>query len=312
MVPVIELRKVSKRFGERAVLRGLDLCVPARSVFGFLGNNGAGKSTTIRLITGLLHADGGEVLVGGRDLRRHRLEVLRQVGCIVDAPALYPNLTAGEFLRIGCGIRRLPASETGRVLELVQLLDAGRTRIAHFSLGMKQRLALAHALLGEPALLVLDEPSNGLDPHGILEMRELLRRLPERAGCTVFVSSHQLDEVEKMATHVALLQDGVLASQGRVDVLTGAGTGVLEVETGDAGHALGVLRACDYDARKLDGTRLEVHRVERAHADRVHATLVHAGVRLFQSTWRQPTLEQWFLGATSGAANVTSTETPCS
>ena len=311
MEPVIELRKVSKRFGPRTVLKELDLLVPKQSVFGFLGNNGAGKSTTIRLITGLLQADGGEVLVNGRDVRRHRMEVLQQIGCIVDAPALYPNLTAAEFLRIGCAVKRLPRAEGGRVLELVNLAGTGKARIAHFSLGMKQRLALAHALLGQPALLVLDEPSNGLDPHGILEMRDLLRRLPERTGCTVFVSSHQLDEVEKMATHVALLQDGVLASQGRVDVLTGAGTGVLEVETGDAGHALDVLRARDYDARKIDATRLEVHRVERAHADLVHATLVHAGVRLFQSAWRQPTLEQWFLNATKGAA-TTDVETPCS
>jgi ABC-2 type transport system ATP-binding protein len=304
MEAVIELRKVSKRFGARPVLQGLDLVVPGGSVFGFLGNNGAGKSTTIRLITGLLHADGGAVLVGGRDVRRHRIEVLRQVGCIVDGPALYPNLTASEFLRVGCGIKRLPPSEIGRVLEVVNLAGTGRTRIAHFSLGMKQRLALAHALLGQPRLLVLDEPTNGLDPHGILELRTLLRALPARSDCTVFVSSHQLDEVEKMATHVALLQGGVLASQGRVDVLTGMGAGVLDVEIGDAGHAVAVLKARDYDVRQLGATRVEVYRVERSHSDAVHAALVHAGVRLFQSSWRQPTLEQWFLRATANNAEA--------
>ena len=308
MEPVIELRKVSKRFGGRTVLRELDLCVPPRSVFGFLGNNGAGKSTTIRLITGLLQADGGQVLVGGRDLRSHRIEILREIGCIVEAPALYPNLTAPEFLRIGCAIKRLPRREIGRVLELVKLADAGKTRIAHFSLGMKQRLALAHALLGQPRLLVLDEPTNGLDPHGILDMRTLLRALPEAGDCTVFVSSHQLDEVEKMATHVALLRDGVLASQGRVDALTALQAGVLDMEIGDAGHAAAVLAAHDYEVRLLDQRRLEVHRVERAQLDVVHAALVHAGVRLFQSTYRQPTLEQWFLRATAGATP----ETPCS
>lgn len=308
MEAVIELREVSKRFGNRQVLSGLELRVPRLSVFGFLGNNGAGKSTTIRLITGLLQADSGEVLVYGRDLRRHRIEVLQQIGCIVDAPALYPNLTAAEFLRIGCVIKRLPAGEIGRVLELVRLGEAGGTRIAHFSLGMKARLALAHALLGQPRLLVLDEPSNGLDPQGIQEMRALLRGLPAAAGCTVFVSSHQLDEVEKMATHVALLKDGALASQGRVDELTGSGAGVLEIETADAGHAVAVLDARGYAARAASGTLLAVHGVARERADLVHALLVHAGVRLFQSQYRRPTLEQWFLRA-SGAQQA---ESACS
>jgi ABC-type Na+ transport system ATPase subunit NatA len=182
MEPVIELRNVSKRFGTHTVLERLDLAVPRHSVFGFLGNNGAGKSTTIRLVTGLLQADSGEVLVNGRDLRTHRTEVLQGIGCIVDGPALYPNLNAAEFLRIGCAIKRLPRAEIGRVLELVSLRDTGGTRIAHFSLGMKARLALAHALLGQPRLLVLDEPANGLDPHGILEMRARLRCPPDRPG----------------------------------------------------------------------------------------------------------------------------------
>jgi ABC-2 type transport system ATP-binding protein len=197
------------------------------------------------------------------------------------------------------------------VLELVGLGAAGKLRIAHFSLGMKARLALAHALLGQPRLLVLDEPANGLDPQGILDMRALLRSLPQEADCTVFVSSHQLDEVEKMATDVALLKDGVLASQGRVDVLTGQQDPVLEMEVGDAAHALAVLRARHYDARLAADNRLEVHRIERGAADAVHAALVHAGVRLFQSRFRQPTLEQWFLRAAS-TTNAVQPEAICS
>jgi ABC-type multidrug transport system ATPase subunit len=286
MDAVIELRQVVKRFGSRTVLAGLDLSVPRHSVFGFLGNNGAGKSTTIRLVTGLLQPDGGEVLVNGLDMRRHRLAVLRQTGCIVDAPALYPNLDAGDFLRIGCAIRRLPKREIGRVLELVGLGAAGRLRVAHYSLGMKARLALAHALLGQPRLLDAD--------------------------CTVFVSSHQLDEVEKIATDVALLRDGKLASQGRVDVLTGMAAPVLEIEVGDAAPALAVLRARGYDARQGgDDNCVEVHRIERGAADAVHAALVHADVRLFQSRFRQPTLEQWFLRATS-ATTTPQPEAICS
>lgn len=299
---VIALRKVAKRFGTHQVLHDIDLEVPRGSVFGFLGNNGAGKSTTIRLITGLLRADAGDVLVLERDVRRQRMDILRDIGCIVDAPALYPNLTADEFLQIGCAIKRLPRSEIGRVLDVVQLAGAARTRVGHFSLGMKQRLALAHALLGKPALLVLDEPANGLDPHGIQDIRRLLRSLPESAGCTVFLSSHQLDEVEKVATHVALLQDGTIASQGPIASLMGADSGVLAIEAGDAGRAAEVLRGGRYDARKVGDNALEVHRMAREEAEHVHAMLIHAGISLFQSIYRQPTLEQWFMRSTSTLA----------
>ena len=303
---VIELRKVGKRLGTRQVLHDIDLHVPRGSVFGFLGNNGAGKSTTIRLITGLLHADAGDVLVLGRDVRRQRIDILREIGCIVDAPSLYPNLTADEFLRIGCAIKRLPRAEIGRVLDVVQLARSATMRIGHFSLGMKQRLALAHALLGKPTLLVLDEPANGLDPHGIQEIRALLRSLPESAGCTVFLSSHQLDEVEKVATHVALLQDGTVASQGPIATLMGADSGVLAMETGDPGRAAEVLCGFNYDARATGDNTLEVHRIVREQAEHVHAMLIHAGVSLFQSIYRQPTLEQWFMRSTARPARKVS------
>ena len=296
---VIALRKVSKSFGKRQVLHDIDLDVPRGSVFGFLGNNGAGKSTTIRLITGLLHADAGDVFVLDRDVRRQRIDILRDIGCLVDAPTLYPNLTANEFLQIGCAIKRLPRAEIDRVLDLVQLTGTAKKRVGQFSLGMKQRLALAHALLGKPSLLVLDEPSNGLDPHGIQEVRTLLRSLPESANCTVFLSSHQLDEVEKVATHVALLQEGTIVSQGPIASLIGADTGVLAIEAGDAGRAAEVLLAGRYDARKTGGNTLEVHRMARENAEHVHAMLIHAGIGLFQSIYRQPTLEQWFMRSTT-------------
>ena len=296
---VIALRKVAKSFGKHQVLRDIDLYVPQGSVFGFLGNNGAGKSTTIRLITGLLHADVGEVIVLNRDVRHQRIDILRDIGCLVDAPTLYPNLTANEFLQIGCAIKRLPRAEIDRVLDLVQLAGAAKKRVGRFSLGMKQRLALAHALLGKPSLLVLDEPSNGLDPHGIQEIRTLLRSLPEAANCTVFLSSHQLDEVEKVATHVALLQDGTIASQGPIASLISTDTGVLAIEAGNAECAAEVLLASQYDARKTGDNTLEVHCMARENAEHVHAILIHAGVSLFQSVYRQPTLEQWFMRSTT-------------
>lgn len=293
--PVIELRGVCKAFGRHRVIEGLDLTVPEQSVFAFLGNNGAGKSTTIRLITGLLRPDAGTVGVLGLDVQTRRRAVLAQVGALVDAPSFYPNLTADEFLRIGCTLKNLPRSEIGRVLELVAMAPARDRLIATYSLGMKQRLALAHALLGAPRLLILDEPSNGLDPEGKRDMRTLLASLPAQAGSTVFVSSHNLDEIEKIATHVAVLKGGALQFQGSLAELQARHAGALAIDVGDAAHAVQVLAAANYQAERQSGQQLVVRGIELHGADKVHALLVHAGVRIFQSVHHTPSLEQWFL-----------------
>lgn len=293
--PVIELRGVRKAFGSHRVLDGLSLAVPAQSVFAFLGNNGEGKSTTIRLITGLLRPDSGSLSVLGLDVQAMRRTVLGQVGALVDAPCVYPNLTAGEFLRIGCTLKDLARSEIDRVLGLVELADVRNRQISGFSLGMKQRLALAHALLGSPRLLILDEPSNGLDPEGKRDMRNLLVSLPQLTGATVFVSSHNLDEVEKIATHVAVLKGGSLRFQGPLAQLQSRHAGALAITVDDAANAVQVLTAARYRADGAPGELVVVHGVALEAADKVHALLVNAGVRLFQSVYRTPSLEQWFL-----------------
>lgn len=293
--PVIELHGVCKAFGAHRVINDLSLSVPAHSIFAFLGNNGEGKSTTIRLITGLLRPDHGEISVLGLDVGSERRAILAQAGVIVDAACFYPNLTAAEFLRIGCDIKRLPRSEIGRVLELVSLGAARDRLVGRFSLGMKQRLAIAHALLGAPKLLILDEPSNGLDPEGIRDIRLLLTSLPEQGGCTVFVSSHNLDEVEKIATHVAVLKGGALRFQGPLAELQARHAGALLVDVGDAARAEQVLAAAGYRVESASGQQVTVHGVELAAADRVNALLVSSGVGLFQSVFRTPSLEQWFL-----------------
>ena len=302
--PVIELNKVSKRFGTHQVLNDLDLSVPEGSVFAFLGNNGAGKSTTIRLITGLLQADQGEVRVLGKNIRTDRMAILQQLGCIVDSPSLYPNLSASEFLRIGCAIKKLPLQEIDRVLEVVNLREAGQTRVAHYSLGMKQRLALAHALLGSPALLILDEPTNGLDPQGIHEIRHLLKNLPEIAACSIFISSHQLDEVEKMASHLALLKDGRIFCQTSVAQWLATQTGVLSVEIDDAERAITILQTLGYAVQKVDAQHITVTQIAARQADRLHTGLIQAGIRLFQSVYQKPSLEDWFLQNTGGRAGA--------
>jgi ABC-type multidrug transport system ATPase subunit len=293
---VIRMQGVSKAFGQHQVINELDLTVPEHSIFAFLGNNGEGKSTVIRMITGLLRADSGQIDVLGMNVRQQRHAILRQIGAIVDAPSLYPNLNAEEFLRIGCIIKDLPGSEVARVLDLVKLDKTRGRLIGKFSLGMKQRLAIAHALLGSPRLLILDEPTNGLDPEGTLDIRSLLRSLPAVAGTSVFVSSHNLAEIEKTATHVALLKAGTIRFQAPIDELLAMQTGALAIEVGDVARAQQLLAGAAYQVERTGNGQLRVSGVERHHADRVHALLVHAGIRLYQSVYHTPSLEQWFLG----------------
>lgn len=295
LTPVIDMQAVSKSFGKHQVIKDLSLRVPAHSIFAFIGNNGEGKSTVIRMITGLLRADSGQIKVLGMDVRSERAAILGQIGAIVDAPSLYPNLTAEEFLSLGCMIKGLPNDEIGRVLDLVDLGAARKRQVARYSLGMKQRLAIAHALLGSPRLLILDEPTNGLDPEGIRDIRALLKSLPGVSGSSIFLSSHNLAEVEKMASHVAVLKGGSIRFQAPIDDLFAEMGGALAIDVGDVVRAQQLLKGAAYQVERNEAGQLRVLGVERHQADRVHALLVHAGISLYQSVYHTPSLEQWFL-----------------
>ena len=301
MSEAITLERIEKSYGRRTVLDGLDLAVPEGSVFAFLGNNGHGKSTTIRLISGLSAPDRGTVRLFGRDIARAKRDALRETGFLIEAPSAYPNLTAAEFLRIGVALKALPASEIARCLRMVGLHEDRDRRIEHFSLGMRQRLALAHALLGAPRLLVLDEPTNGLDPDGIQEIRTLLRGLPDASGCTIFFASHYLDEVEKTATHLAVLHDGRIRARTTVEALGAQLASALALRVDDAGRAAEALRAQGH-APEVDGPHaLTVAASDHAAAGRINAALFAAGVTLYESTLRRPRLEEWFLRLTGAA-----------
>ena len=301
---IIEMTGVSKAFGDRRVLDQLNLSVPEHSLFAFLGNNGHGKSTTIKLITGLLRADQGDIRVLGLDIKKQRNEVLKQIGCLIDYPSLYPNLDAGEFLSIGCLIKDLPTPEIDRVLELVSMRDAKDVLIGKYSLGMKQRLALAHALLGKPKLLILDEPTNGLDPEGINDIRRLLIELPASANCSIFFSSHQLDEVEKTASHLALLRNGRIQFQSAIGDLAKKHEGILCLDVCDAVKAHALLEGLGFSSEITGANHIRVGNISRQHAGRVHSCLIHAGLQLFESAYQKPSLEQWFLNSTDAGNNV--------
>lgn len=300
---VIEMSGVSKSFGKHKVIDQLNLTVPEHSLFAFLGNNGHGKSTTIKLITGLLKADQGNIRVLGFDIAKQRNDVLRQVGCLIDYPSLYPNLDAAEFLSIACLIKGLSKQEIDRVLELVSLRDSKNILIAHYSLGMKQRLALAHALLGNPKLLILDEPTNGLDPEGINDIRRLLMHLPSSANCSIFFSSHQLDEVEKTASNLALLRNGRIQFQSTIGDLVKQHEGILCMDVCDADKAQILLKGLGYVTEITNPHQLRVSSISRQAAGEVHASLIHAGMQLYESTYQKPSLEQWFLNSTETKAH---------
>ncbi|MEX2458515.1 MAG: ATP-binding cassette domain-containing protein [Actinomycetota bacterium] len=224
---VLEVRGLRKRYrrlrgGATVAVDGLDLDVPEGGVFGFLGPNGSGKTTTIRVAVGMHRATAGEVRLFGRPVPSGLSEVMSRVGAIVEAPALHPGFTGRRNLEVLARVAGVSDARVDEVLEIVDLTGRDRHRVKGYSLGMKQRLAIAGALLKDPPLLVLDEPANGLDPAGIREVRELIRRLGAE-GRTVFLSSHQLHEVQQVCDHVAILSRGRLIAQGSVRELLAGG-----------------------------------------------------------------------------------------
>jgi len=211
---IVQVENLSYYFGKQKVLDGISLLIPTGSIYGFLGPNGAGKTTTLRLIVGLLKNQSGNIRVFGEDFNRHRIRALEKIGSLIEQPSIYLHLNARENLEIYRLTYRCPQKRMNEVLDMVGLTGAGRKKARDYSLGMKQRLAIAIALLHNPELLILDEPANGLDPNGIIEMRNLLLQLNREFGKTILVSSHLLAEVEKIATDIGIIHEGKLLFQG--------------------------------------------------------------------------------------------------
>ena len=294
--PVIETHGLSKRYGLRRAVDGLSLAVTPGSVFGFLGPNGAGKTTTIRMLLGLVRPSGGSGRILGHDIVRERAAFLPRVGAIVEAPAFYLFMTARNNLRVlarTAGLRE-PA-RIAEVLALVGLAERADEPVRAFSLGMKQRLALAAALLGRPELLFLDEPTNGLDPAGTVEMRDLIRRLGAE-GHTIFLSSHMLHEVEQICTDVAIVRHGRLVAQGTVGALL-ANSAALLVEAEPLPLLAAVAERMGL-ATAPAGPRSMSVQAGPALAPRLISALVHAGASVFQVTPQRRTLEERFLELT--------------
>lgn len=216
---IIETKNLTKSYVNFTAVSGINLHIPKGTVYGFLGPNGAGKSTTMKMFLGLTKPTSGSFVIDGKNYPQNRIAILKEIGSFIEAPAFYGNLSGEENLDIIRKILGLPKSAVSEVLELVGLTQYKNRLMKKYSLGMKQRLGLASALIGRPPILILDEPTNGLDPVGIHEIRTLIRSLPQRFGCTVLVSSHLLSEVELMADYIGILNHGHLLFEGTLTEL---------------------------------------------------------------------------------------------
>jgi ABC-type multidrug transport system ATPase subunit len=300
MQAAIETRRLAKSFRATLAVDGIDLRVEAGSIFGFLGPNGAGKTTTIRLLLGLLRPTSGSIRILGLPMPSARIAIARSVGALVETPCHYDNLTAAENLDVSRRLLGLPRFEVGRVLDIVDLAGCAGRQVRGFSLGMRQRLGIARALLGRPKLLILDEPTNGLDPDGIRDVRRLIKTLPERDGVTVFVSSHLLAEVEQTATHVALMWRGRLVAHGPLAETLGARAARLELGVDDSAGAAALLRSSGYSAGPGGEGRLQVGAASRPlEPGAINFLLTASGFEVFHLAERRPSLEDLYVEITS-------------
>ena len=244
MQTVIETKALCKQYGPHTAVDHVELHVPQGCVYGFIGPNGAGKSTTMKMLLGLIHPTAGRVRLLGQELtEKSRLPLLRQTGSLIESPAGYLHLTAQENLEIVADLKGVPHKDIGRVLDIVHLTQDRSRRVGQYSLGMKQRLGIAMALLGSPKLLILDEPTNGLDPAGIQEMRALIRNMPAATGATVLISSHLLGEMEQMVEQVGIIDHGHILFEGPLTELQRHSRGNVTLRLLDPAKAAPILRA---------------------------------------------------------------------
>lgn len=302
----IETVGLSKSFGHRLAVDAVNLTVPRGVVYGLLGHNGAGKTTLIRMLLGLTPRSAGEARLLGLPIPERRGAALARVGALVEEPRFHPHLTGRENLRIVADVRALEArARIDGALERVGLANRADDRVKSYSLGMRQRLGVARALLADPELLILDEPSNGLDPAGIVEFRQLIRAFADEEKRTVFLSSHQLGEVEKVCDRAAIIDRGRVLEHGTIEELAGGGGQELLIGCDDPAAAMAALDGHVARARRSNGVlRVTLEGKPRPSAAAVNSRLVEAGINVWHLQLERPTLEERFLQITStvGAA----------
>lgn len=292
----IETIDLIHKFSEHeTALNRVNLQVIESTIYGFLGPNGAGKTTTLKLILGLLKKQHGEILVFGQPFEKNRVETLRRIGSMIESPSIYGQLTAFENLRILQKVYQCPKRRMQEVLELVGLAQTSRKKANEFSLGMKQRLSIALALLHNPSLLILDEPTNGLDPNGILEIRELLQDLNRNHGITILISSHLLSEIEKLVTHIGIINRGNLLFQGTLAELISKQqqNSFIIFETNNDAAALQIIKDFGVTTRDESG-KLAIPLLAKETVAAINEKLVQSKIEVYQISTIENDLEKIF------------------
>lgn len=294
---IMETRNLSYRFGNQQALEDVSLRVSPGSIYGFLGPNGAGKTTMIKVLLNLLQYSEGKVFLFGKELKQNRVAILSGIGSLIEQPAFYHHLTGRENLLNRARLLRVPLPRVDEILKLVDLTGNAGKKAGKYSLGMKQRLGIGLALLPDPELLILDEPTNGLDPNGIIEIRYLLRKLVSEQGKTVFLSSHLLSEAEKMVTHVGIINRGKLLFQGTIEELHNVSKKQVLIQTNNINQAKDLLSRNGYQADILSEI-IHVPYISGEQMADINHLLVNHEHKVYSLTKSKQDLENLFLSFT--------------
>jgi ABC-2 type transport system ATP-binding protein len=294
----IETKNINHYFSKNnPTLTNINLKVPQGSIFGFLGKNGAGKTTTLKLILGLLEKQQGEIKLFDKDLKTDRIEILQRTGSLIESPSFYGHLSAVQNLSILQKIYKCPKERIQEVLWLVGLADSGNKKVNQFSLGMKQRLSLAIALLHQPELLILDEPTNGLDQNGIIEIRELLLKINSELGTTIIISSHLLSEIERLVSHIAIINKGELLFQGKMEELKAKALSSISLETDNPNQASQVIQKYKVNTTQ-EGNINHLTNYSREVIPDIIKDLVSNDIAIYKVNEQQMSLETIFINLT--------------
>jgi ABC-2 type transport system ATP-binding protein len=291
---VIETYHLTRRYGKTYVVDDLNLNVYPGDIYGFLGPNGAGKTTTIRMLLGLIQPTSGDVEIFGKNLKKERISILKKVGSLVDSPSYYGHLTGRENLEVLRRLLDVPKSRIDEVLSIVRLDKSADRAVKGYSLGMKQRLGIAASLLGSPELLILDEPTNGLDPAGIQEIRELIKEMPKQYGITVVISSHLLNEIDQMATRVGVIQSGRLIFEDTIAAMRKQSQSRIKLVTDQPYEAAQILKGAGISSKLEDGI-LWLEDQGNAYIAKAIETLVMKRISIYRVEEVKNSLEEIFL-----------------
>lgn len=299
MINAIETSNLTYKFGNQIVVDNLSLQVPKGSIYGFLGHNGAGKTTTIKILLNLLKSKPNEVKIFGKEINSNRIACLKRIGALVEQPSIYGHLTGFENLKNRAMIVGVNQARISEMLNLVGLSDAANKKAEKYSLGMKQRLGIAIALLSDPELLLLDEPTNGLDPNGIIEIRNLMIDLVKNHDKTILVSSHLLAEIERTATHVGIINKGKLLFQGTIDELHNLSKPSAFIQCNDSLKAQEIIKNAGFSILKSNSNRIDFSCTSVDDLGKLNTSLIQNGLTVYALGTDKKDLENLFIDITS-------------